>query len=519
MIRRFSGGAIAADIAKRSASLSAESPLAEGRMVAEALESVAVRPTGAGVATGWGVRVSRDRNTRSALTRSGLPIVATLLIVVASCGSPPFSPAPSTAPVHVSIVEFQDKRAQLVSELIPEFEAEMAARGDPVKVDLESAPMSDADFHVEIGKRYEAGNAPDVVSYPTAWAPDFTARGWLADLTDRVSTWPDWSAHVYPILQRRATDATGRIHTVPRGATAIQLFFRRDVLAAHGVSTEQPRSWDELVTRMEKARDALHRTPILIPAGTSWGGGTFDEGFINLLLGTGSPLYDDASNRWIVRSPGLHDVFALYERLTREHLLPVEPLLGPNPWEPTKYQTFVDGDLAVTTQGTWGWTFDWGPEGRRPIDDLVDRVGTWRFPRKNGGDPFVWAAESWVWTISATSRHPNEAWELIRWLSGGRPLARDLVAVGNLSPRDDMADVPPYRDERVLAMEDPLLLVGQSFTPRIHETEIQQVVGEVTQGIITGRLTADTASDEFARRAAELLGADAVIDTAASASP
>jgi multiple sugar transport system substrate-binding protein len=310
----------------------------------------------------------------------------------------------------------------------------------------------------------------------------------------------------------RALDENGRIWAVPRGATVIQLFYRRDVLESFGVSTEQPRSWDELVGRMHELRDAMDRPPILIPAGEAWGGGTFDEGFIQLMLGTESPLYDTEAGRWIVRSPGLDSVFALYERLTVDRLLPVAPLLEPNPWEPTKYQTFVDGDLAVVTQGTWGWTFDWGPLGRMPIDDLEDRVATWAFPTERGGDPFVWAAESWGWTVSAASDHPDEAWELIRWLSTGPALAADLTAVGNLSPRDDIRGVSPYADQAVLIAEEPLLGIGRSFRPRVGIKDVQDAVGEVTEGIITGRLTAAEASDAFARQVTDALGADAVKD-------
>ncbi len=202
----------------------------------------------------------------------------------------------------------------------------------------------------------------------------------------------------------------------------------------------------------------------------------------------------------------------MYQTLTEDRLLPVAPLLEPQPWEPTKYQTFPDGDLAVTTQGSWGWRFDWGPEGRRPIEGLDDRVATWRFPTESGEAPFVWAAEAWGWTISAASPHPDEAWRLIRWLSTGEPAARDLVAVGNLSPRDDLSAVAPYRDDAHLIADEKLMIDGRSFTPRIGIESAQSAVGTVTEGIITGRLDAAAASDEFERLMTSALGADRVTD-------
>jgi ABC-type glycerol-3-phosphate transport system substrate-binding protein len=436
-------------------------------------------------------------------------VVLVVAALVSACGGP--APSSSTAPTELTVLEWQPKRAQVIEGLIPGFEAAMAAAGTPIDVQLEALDLADGDFRTEIEARYEAGEAPDVTSYPTAWVPDLAAAGNLADLGPFVGAWSDWTEHVYPILRERATAADGRIWGVPRGATVIQLFYRRDVLTERGISTEQPASWAALVERMVALRDRMDRPPILIPAGRSWGGGTFDEGFINLMLGTRSELYDEPSGRWVVRSPGLAAVFGLYETLTRERLLPVAPLLEADPWEPTKYQTFPDGDLAVVTQGTWGWRFDWGPEGRRPIPDLDDRVSTWAFPTEAAGEPFVWAAEAWAWTITAASRVPDAAWSFIRHLSTGAALAADLVAVGNLSPRDDIAEVAPYRDEPHLVADERLIPIGRSFTPRPGIDRIQAAIGEVTEGIITGALTAEAAADRFEQLATEALGAARVV--------
>lgn len=435
-------------------------------------------------------------------------------VVLAACAAPTSSPARlATAITHL---EWQPARAQVIARLLPAFEAQMAAAGRPVRVRLEQLDLADAEFRAEILRRYEAGRGPDVTSFPTAWVPGLAADGHLLDLTDRVESWPDWRAHMYPVLRDRARDGDGRILGVPRGATVIQLFYRRDVLEMFGISTEQPRTWDDLLDRMRELRAAMDVPPILVPAGTNWVDGTFDEGFINLLLGTTSPLYDEASGRWVVRSPGLASVFRFYETLVTDRLIPVAPLLEPNPWEPTKYQTFVDGNLAVVTQGTWGWTFDWGPNGRRPIGMLDERVATWAFPVETVGEPFVWAAEAWVWAIAAASPDPDAAWELVRWLSTGEALARDLVAVGNVSPRDDIQGVTPYAEQPVLLREEQLLAIGRSFRPQVGFDPVRLAVAEATQGILVGTRTAEEAAEEFAVRVTDALGADHVTDAIAA---
>lgn len=444
-----------------------------------------------------------------------LAIVALAIVaLVAACGGGPSSPA---IPVRISLLEYQPKRAQTVERLLPAFEATMASRGTPVRVDLESLDLTDEQFKALISERYAQHDPPDVTSYPSGWVPDFAAAGDLADLTARVAAWPDWAAHFYAVLRERALGQDGRIDGIPRGATVIQLFYRRDILEQYGISTALPRTWADLLTRMIELRDRMDAPPILIPAGTSWGDGTFDEGFINLLLGTDSPLYDDASHRWIVRSPGLTDVFRFYATLAADHLLPVGPLLQPEPWQATKYKTFPDGQLAVTTQGTWGWTYDWGPNGRAPIGDLYHDVATWEFPsERSDGQPFVWAAEPWDWTISSATAHADAAWQLVRWLSTGEAAATDLAAVGNLAPRDDLSSLSPYRDQPELIQEEQLIRVGRSFLPRVGIDHIRDAVGVATQGILTGELTGDEAASTFARLATEALGAASVMDLPAA---
>jgi len=432
------------------------------------------------------------------------------VVLVVAC-QPAQTPVTKT-PVTITHLEFQPPRAAVIAELLPEFEASSAARGRPIRVRLEQLDMSDAEFLAELRTRYEDGRGPDVTSFPTAWLPDLAAANHLLDLTERVDAWPDWREHVYLVLRERARGADGRVLGIPRGATVIQLFYRRDVLEAAGISTDQPRTWDELLSRMRELAAAMRLPPILIPAGTNWEGGTFDEGFINLLLGTMSQLWDDASRRWVVRSPGLTAVFGLYETLVTDGLLPVAPLLEPEPWEPTKYQTFVDGNLAVVTQGTWGWTFDWGPNGRRPIERLEERVATWAFPVERVGEPFVWASESWVWAVAGRSERPDEAWELIQWLSTGPALARDLVAVGNVSPRDDIRDTPPYADQPVLLRDEERLAIGRSFRPQVGFDVVRAAVARATQGILVGELTGDEAAEQFATEVTGVLGEDAVTD-------
>ncbi len=411
-------------------------------------------------------------------------------------------------PVQLTLMEHQDPRIKELRDLLPKFESAMKAQGRNITVKLQEGPAPDNEFRTKLTLDYNAGNAADVTSYGFSWVPDFVAAGYLLDLTDRVNAWPDYQKF-YKSIRDEAPQGDGKVYSVPREASIQQLFYRKDVLTKLGVSTDQPSSWSELVDRMNQVKPKLGKPPILFPAGKAWGGGTFDEGFIHLMLGTDTPIYDTNEKKWVVRSPGLTSVFKFYESLAKNQLLPVDALLNPEPWVPTKYTAFPKGELAVATCGTWCWIFDWGPGTKGEIADLFNKVATWEFPTEKGGT-FVTGGTGWVWTVSSKTKHPDEAFELVKWLSSGEAMATHMVAIGAAAPRNDIQGVAPYSQKSFLIEAEKGLERAKSFLPQPGLDKIQQYVGEATEQVITGKMTGQQAADLFARNATNALGAEKV---------
>ena len=445
--------------------------------------------------------------------------------VTASAGSAatPSTAAPSAAEqVTLTLLEHQKPRLDVLAKVVPMCETTLASQGFNVKVNVTGSVVEDEQFRSNVTVLYQGDSPPDITSYPGAWVPDFATAGYLLDITDKLTAWPDWSGHFYQVLRDRATQADGKNYSMPRHGTVIEFFIRKDVLDANGISTAQPNSWDELLTRLKDLHAKTNLPAITIPGGKTWGGGTFDEGFVHLVNGTGAKLYDETAKKWVVKSQGLTDAFNFYASLQKAGLLPTKSLLDPQPWEPTKYDGFTgttaDGKTVpvappITTQGSWGWVYDWGPAptGARPIPGIYDgKVDTWAFPSKAANDNFVWAAEDWMWTISAKSKHPAEAFALLTCLNTGAPLAMDVAAVGNLAPRDDIQDVAPYKDMPYLIKMEKLLTSGRTFKAQVGIDKIQQAVGDATEQILLNKMDGNQAAAEFASQATELLGPDAV---------
>ena len=242
--------------------------------------------------------------------------------------------AQSPAPVTLTVLEHQAARIEALNKIKPMCEESLKAQGMNVTLDIQDAQVADdSAFHTKLPIVYQGDSPPDITSYPGAWVPDFAAAGYLLDLTDRLAAWPDWSGHFYQVLRDRAVQADGKTYSMPRGGTVIEYFVRKDALEAQGISIAQPASWEDLITRAKEWHAKTGLPAITLPAGTQWGGGTFDEGFIHVFLGTGGQLYDDATGKWIVKSQALSDAFDFYAQLASNDLLPTQALLDPQPWD------------------------------------------------------------------------------------------------------------------------------------------------------------------------------------------
>ena len=445
--------------------------------------------------------------------RSTVVVVAALLgLAACSGGGDPAEDVATTAdgPVTLTMVEYQKPRADAVAKLLPQFEAEMAKQGRKITVKLTSDILPDDQFKTKITQQYNAGQAPDVTDYGATFVPGFAGAGYLRDLTPYLEKWPDWQSF-YPDVRQQIVQPDGKIYSVPHEANTQNLFFRKDVLTKLGVDTGQPATWDDLVSRLKQVTAKTGEAAIVLPAGTAWGGGTFGEGFLNVMLGSGSKLYNDESKKWIVKSPGLTETFNLYDELTKAKLLPVEALLNPEPWQPTKYKAFPAGTLPVAAQGTWGWRYDWGPEGAAPIKDLTKKVATWDYPAvAGGGKPYSVGGVAFSYQVSAKSEHPAEAFELVKWLSTGKAMAEQLVAVGAAAPRSGIDSVAPYSEQPTLLDAGKRLATSVSFPTRPGQDEVAQAVAEATEGILTGKMDGPAAAEAFAKSATELLGDDQV---------
>src|SRR5215207_6588643 len=225
------------------------------------------------------------------------------------------------------------------------FNANMEAAGMPYRVVVNHGPATDNDYVTKINLDAASGQSADVTNVNYATYQDMVAAGYLADITDLVNAWDQWPNYAEVIKDQITVN--DRIYGLS-GATTFTMFYRKDLLEEAGVSTEQPATWAEFFDRCEEIKSKTGATPAGLPAARPWGGGTWEEGFRHVWLGfaESNEIYDPADGKWVVKSDGLLKALQVYQTLAENEWLTVEALLSPNPWEPIKYQGFVQGTVG-----------------------------------------------------------------------------------------------------------------------------------------------------------------------------
>jgi multiple sugar transport system substrate-binding protein len=414
----------------------------------------------------------------------------------------------SSKPIELTFGEHQTARANILKKLLPAFEREMLARGQNIRVTLVENTLPDTAYVTLLTEQYSAGTAPDVNDYIATYVPGYADAGYLLNLTAGLHKWSEWR-DFYPQVQAGLTSSTGgKLWALIHEASIQQLWYRHDVLTSLGISTTQPTTWSDLISRLRQITAKTKQPSLIVPVGTQWA--SPEQGLYNVFIGTSSSLYDKKRGKWIIKSPGINYVFDLLYTLKAGGLIPTEDLLGPTPWEPTKYKAFPAGTMPVSFQGTWGWDFDWGPQGAAPIPNLVERVKTWNLPGISNHKGYVDGSVGWVYAVSAKTRQPKAALALVEWLTQGEPLAQMCVAVGAASPKTGIGAIAPYNNHPQLILAQDEFPLAKSLPIENGQGQIDEAWEKAEDGILSGGMNGSQAAALFAQGATQLLGASHV---------
>lgn len=302
--------------------------------------------------------------------------------------------------------------------------------------------------------RSEARQAPDVARFTYDPIASFANKGYLQDLTPSVNKEPkgfldQWQSSAINVLTRE-----GRLYALPEEFMPWVLIYNTEMFKKANLDPNKPpKNWDEFLTYAKAlTRDTNNDGQI-----DQWGFG---------LLGARGPGLFPRFNPWLwsaggnyltpdnkasaLTQPDTINGVRFFVDLYRKHKVvpPGAPEAGPHE---------VRTQMAYEKIGMMiGTGFDPGIIAKlNPKFDAMNLLRMAPVPAPKGKKSKTGASLG-MWVISSQTKHPEEAWKLVKFLTGSESQMESYRKNGWVSARKDVAtskDVKSDKFARVLAQE------------------------------------------------------------------
>lgn len=347
------------------------------------------------------------------------------------------------------------------------------AQHPTIDVELEAVNYNDKEtrYITEI----ESGIGPDVFHLHAYSLKSFMARNYLYDITPFIEKEPgvyggDFLTPWYPQTLELMQDEHGNYFAMPGDFMAMVLFYNAELFERAGLDPAQPpTTWAEFLAYAQALTD-----------GETYGFGTigaidpgFELRFSPVLFSHGADYLTPDNKCSALNTPEAKEAFTFFVDLyTRYGVIPPESMTDV---PQITRQRMADGQVAMLLGS--GWT----PSIinlMNPDLNAFETLIAAPVPRKDGIDTeFTTTAWLSAWVINRDSAHPEEAWELVKFITS-LEMERKWFDEGNvLSSRRDVSG--GLEDQGIVGydnlLNDPLASVianelhHAKFVPQIPE--------------------------------------------------
>jgi len=293
-----------------------------------------------------------------------------------------------------------------------------------IKINLVITPWDD--FDTKMQAMFAAGEGPDIWSH---WGPsgfqDYRIRGLIQDLTPFIEKDKyDLSDFIPEVLDIYKVE--GRVYGLPILTGASYLFYNKKLFDEAGLP-HPPTDWDdeswtydkfvEVAKKLTKDYDDPSKAIYGYHDGT-WPNDTWPWLFGQDLYPADAYKTGFASKSYLDSEGAIKGIQAKAD-LTYKYKVSPSPAAtealsaGGNP--------FQTGRVAMQGIGVWGWWVHKGLEEQFPF-------GCAALPKGAPNAKAVIFTDPWM--LSASTKHPNEAWEFLKYLVSPEVQRGHMKAVG-----------------------------------------------------------------------------------------
>lgn len=349
-----------------------------------------------------------------------LALIGTL---IAGCGSNVTSSTSSNTsknkPVTITYSTGKDS-TPATQKLVEAFEKKYPN----IKVKFQELPNSTDDQHNSYVTALSAGDSSiDVLAMDIIWTPEFAAADWLLPLDDKFTEEMREKFLPGPV---EAVTYNGHVWAVPRFTDAGVLYYRKDIIDT------PPKTWDELI-QMSKENVGKGGTKYgIVFQGNQYEGLVCDA--LELIGSNGGSVLE--GDKVTINTP--QAVAGL------QYLIDLVKIAPPGV---TTYQeedarnVFQQGEAIFMRNWPYAWSLVNGDDS-----PVKGKVGIAPIPRGKDGEVGTPVLGGWNLGINKYSKHPEEAWKFIEFVTSEEGQKITALEGGNLPTIKSL-----YQDKEVLA--------------------------------------------------------------------
>jgi multiple sugar transport system substrate-binding protein len=343
-------------------------------------------------------------------------------LLAAGCGSGGGGANQSSSGKTITMLvsDYMFDSVQLTNQYSAQITKEWDAKYPNIKLQVIKIAGTDVDQADALALRFkQASTTPDVVVTETPYLSEYAAAGYLLPVDKYLaspSSAPFWST--FPVNIQNLTKFNGKEYGVSAGNNDQALLYNKQMLKQAGVPVPwNPKNWAQILSAAQKVKAHVPNvTPLWLGAGVQAGPFNVGQGIANLIFGTSTPtMYDQATGKWAVQSPGLDSSLNFYRDVYSQGLGASTSQLFTTEAIGTPVNLMKQQKLAITLASNWmpgAWqtkstTFYW-PQASKD-------VGIAPIPTEFGQAPGVAGEISgWAFGVSKASGNPTAAWNLIK---------------------------------------------------------------------------------------------------------
>ncbi len=320
----------------------------------------------------------------------------------------------------------------------------------------------------------------------------YFGAGWLEPLNAYLGE-PASVMKPYLPVYAASNVVDGKIAAMPAFADAMFMYYRKDLLAKHGVA--EPKTWDELTAAAKKIQAAESAAGNSNLQGLSIQGAPIEGAVCTFLLpywGQGKDFNDGAGKMTLDKAAavkGLNQWLGMVDAgVIKKNVAEVKT--------PDTVNEFKAGQVVFAIN----WGFAWDRFKDDKDSQVQGKVGVMPLPAMAGGQSAT-CVGGWQWAVSAFSKNKAEAAKLVKHLSS--PASSKFLAIeGSLlatyaqvyTDADVVKSVPWFKDAA------NVVVAGKSPPMSKDYGQVSDVIRSTTSAVLARTKTPVEGVDEIDSR-------------------